>query len=419
MKKRIVSMILLTAMVFSTIGSAVAADWDTEFAELQKYLGVKQSPLETTEQVRDFREKYWHHLFPEQSKPQKYATFNNQSVLDYDIFYYGWPDVVEGNRKDMSGKWLYLGYTRDNRKISNITFNAKPWKSPQLIDRDYYVDGPGKDKFTGLIPPFKTEYNNPKYVGKAYLGQDITDIEAEAYGRRVIEAWAKNVMNRDIGWQDGKQFYAIFNNNLDAFLKYVTITVPPTSRSYGQCLAWFRSNNGLTHRTFYIAPTEDIDFIAKRYEWDEPTKTLTVFYEVKGLEKIEGKFSTSLFFKAPDLEKYVNYSDGFYKDGPSVIIASELNEDTNKLKMIMWWNEELQRLGHMYLENYVKKDLRVPEYKLTLQLPHLKDNRTEDLVGDIFINSTGDFPEYKANAYLNNQMPVIIPATNKVIASDL
>ncbi len=68
MKKRIVSMILLTAMVFSTIGSAVAADWDTEFAELQKYLGVKQSPLETTEQVKEFREIYWYHLFPDKSR---------------------------------------------------------------------------------------------------------------------------------------------------------------------------------------------------------------------------------------------------------------------------------------------------------------------------------------------------------------
>lgn len=324
-RKKIIASMLLAAMVLLLAGNAFASDWETEWRELREYLGEKQSPIEKPTEVESFRKTYWDHLFPVVTKalsgrnPER-IDFNPDGVLEYDVMYYGFGDIVESNSKDGKGAWLYLGYTRDNRYVSNITFAAQSWKNPQMLDRDYYITGEGMGKFKGLIHPFKTEYNDPEFIGRTYLGEGALPGEQIPYGRQVLNTWAKNVMNRNIGWQDGKNFYSIFNNDLDRFLKHVTITVPPTSRSYGQCLVWFKEASGrMTHRTFYIVPTEPIDFIAKRYTWDEPTKTLTVFYEKKGLEKAEGILSSALY---TDLESPLNnfFSKGLINfDVPGIV----------------------------------------------------------------------------------------------------
>jgi len=299
-------------------------------------------------------------------------------------------------------------------------FAATPWSNPRLLDRDLYIEGPLKGtKFHSGVNPFKTDYNNPTFIGRAYLGEETPYEEAEAYGRQIIERWAKNVKNRpEINWYKDKAFIheiPLFHTNgkfdLDKFLKYFTITVPPTSRTNGQALAWFTSDSGrLTHRTFYIAPTEPVDFEATRYTWDEATKTLTIYYKIHGLEKIEGELTSALYgdksFKDEFLDKnqpnFLEFDDiyhyGFSNRGFAVLDKIPYERASLLLQLIF---------------NNIKKNINIGEYAVKYDLSYLKSERDEDIELTAYINAFHDFPEYKPNAYDNNIIDVIIPATVK------
>jgi hypothetical protein len=435
MSKKIVSILLLTVMVISVAGNALASDWEKEWQELQKNIGIRQSPLESPEEVERFRQLYWDHLFPIMTKIQPnrkppQIQFNPEGVGPYDLMYYGWASLIKENTYDSKGAPVYLGYTYDNRYVSNMMFNAQPWKNPRLLDRDMYVDGPLQGtKFHGGINPFKTDYNSPRQVGQAYLGKDATETEQIDYGRQIIEKWARNVKNRpEIGWYKDKAYiYQIpefqdgnGNFDLDKFLKYFTITVPPTSRTNGQCLAWFTSDAGrLTHRTFYIAPTKPIDFEATRCTWDEPTKTLTVCYKIHGLEKVEGELASALYQGGYIKEEFIDKSiPGFvdvssnwmaHAKGPLFYYNIGNNEDASFDKAP---NERVFLIMHKVI-NDIKKNLNIEEYTVKFRMPYLKSERDEDIELTAYINASHAFPEYAPNAYDNNQIKVIIPATVK------
>ncbi len=434
-KKRITSILLLIVMVITIAGNVFAADWETEWQELQKNIGIKQTPLESPEAVEEFRKIYWDHLLPSMTKvmpnrkPEQ-IQFNPDGVNTYDLMYYGWASLIENNPKDEKGAPVYLGYTVDNRYVSNIMFSAQPWSNPRLIpDRDYYITGAGKGKFPGIIAPFVTDYNDPRAVGQAYLGENASYEEQTAYGRQIIEKWARNVKNRpEIGWYKDKAYiYQIpefqdgnGNFDLDKFLKYFTITVPPTSRTNGQCLAWFTSDAGrLTHRTFYIAPTKPIDFEATRCTWDEPTKTLTVCYKIHGLEKVEGELASALYQGGYIKEEFIDKSiPGFvdvssnwmaHAKGPLFYYNIGNNEDASFDKAP---NERVFLIMHKVI-NDIKKNLNIEEYTVKFRMPYLKSERDEDIELTAYINASHAFPEYAPNAYDNNQIKVIIPATVK------
>lgn len=430
MYKKQVSMLLLIIMLLSVVNPVFGAagdksanlTWDEEIKQFKEYMGQKQSPLTKPEEVREFREKYWYHLFPEYNravpgrKPEC-AIFNNDSPLSYNIMYYGWMQEVVGNSKDNKGAWLYLGYTLDNRYVSNIMYTATSWRNPQLLNRDDYITGHLEGtKFDGGINPFVTDYNNPKFIGKAYLGENTSDEEADTYGRQILTEWAKKVKQREIGWQDNKEFFAVFNNDLDTFLKYVTITVPPTSRSKGQCLAWFTSDSGrLTHRTFFIDETEEIDFKATRYTWDESTKTLSVFYEVDGLEKIEGDFGSYLISNVNGKDVLI---DGYFLQGdvePSRTrvrdnVIDYEGENSYTILTKAFENEDKWHLLQG-AKSFIKNNLNQKEYVVNYDLSFISDERDADIVLTAIINGGHDFPEYKENAYANNSITVEIPAT--------
>lgn len=451
-KKRITSILLLIVMVITIAGNVFAADWETEWQELQKNIGIKQTPLESPEAVEEFRKIYWDHLLPSMTKvmpnrkPEQ-IQFNPDGVNTYDLMYYGWASLIENNPKDEKGAPVYLGYTVDNRYVSNIMFSAQPWSNPRLIpDRDYYITGAGKGKFSGIIAPFVTDYNDPRMVGQAYLGKDATETEQIAYGRQIIEKWARNVKNRDeIDWHKDKEYIHQIpefqdgngNFDLDKFLKYFTITVPPTSRTNGQCLAWFTSDAGrLTHRTFYIEPTEAIDFETTRYTWDEPSKTLTVYYKIHGLEKVEGVTQSALHTIYPEEDERKYFIDGnmINRDTPEFVEAVPTKDnvygyiaysmgprpgDNEEVAVFFDEGNDKYSLPFHWTYEYIKNNLNIKEYAFKFHMPYFKSEREKDIVLEAFINLRrffifdNRFPEYHKNAYDNNAKKVIIPATVK------
>jgi len=72
MIKKLTSILLLIAIMLSTAGNAFASDyaqdWQKEWEELQKNIGIRQSPLKTPEEVEYFRQLYWDHLLPSHTK---------------------------------------------------------------------------------------------------------------------------------------------------------------------------------------------------------------------------------------------------------------------------------------------------------------------------------------------------------------
>lgn len=301
--KRLISTILLIIMTFSLTGSVFAVENNStdlseikDFDNLRKGLENYQSKFENKEEAIEFWQNYWSHIFPKKDIKHGYPL-NFDMFLKKNVLYYGDVNKIpkEVQRYDKDKRPVYLGYTQDGRYVTNIEYNEQPMHTPVKI----VTDTSAVKKWTGIVKPYQTDYNDPLKVGEFYLGKDdtITDNDKEAYGRHILTQWAKRVENRTPEFAGGKSFYEYFGNDLDKFLKAVTITIPPTSRTYGQAVAWFTTPAGQTHRTYLIEPTEPFDIMAIRD--DEFNKTIVkpdgsikfhFKYKVTGLEKVDGKF---------------------------------------------------------------------------------------------------------------------------------
>ena len=178
---------------------------------------------------------------------------NNASIDAYKIFYYGHGGLIKENSKDSYGNINYLGYTADGRHVVNMIYNEKTMLNPKKEPIDKYFKH-NNVKYYGQVKPFRTQYTDPYEVGKMYLGKDVPHDEAVQYGKLITLEWMKHTKVRDTGWENGKKgqtFYDVFGGKvneekaLNEFIKHVSITCPPTSRSIGQATVWFISDNGL------------------------------------------------------------------------------------------------------------------------------------------------------------------------------
>jgi hypothetical protein len=255
-KKRLLSIILILAMALSLTGSVFAVENNPpdlseikDFENLRKGLENYKSKFETKEEAIGFWQNYWSHIFPEKDKAFGY-TLNFDTFIKKNVLYYGDVNKIpkEVQKYDNNKRPVYLGYTQDGRYVTNIEYNEQPMHTPAKIVTDTIKYQNPKTKWTGIVRPYQTDYNVPSKVGEFYLGEDANKQDTIAYGRHILTQWAKNVVNRTPEFAGGKSFYEYFGGDLDKFLKAVTITIPPTSRSYGQVVAWFITPAGQTHR---------------------------------------------------------------------------------------------------------------------------------------------------------------------------
>lgn len=351
-KNRIVSIVLMIVMIMSLVPSVYAEgepDYGKilNFEDLRKAIKTTKSSFDTDEDKDLFRHTYWKPVLPDKSEARypkgdklegEYIGINNESVDAFKIFYYGYGALIKNNTSDSNGNKNYLGYTADGRYVVNMLYNEKTMLNPKKEPIDKYF-GKHNVKYYGKVRPFRTQYTDPLKVGEMYLGKEASKEDKVQYDKLIILEWMKHTKVRDTGWgKKGQTFYQVFGGNVDEFAKYVAITSPPTSRSNGQATMWFISDNGVpenkmpngkyqTRRTFVIEKTDPVDFIVKEgdYDWDESTKTLTVRYEVEGLEIIKGNVYHRLY---KGLTKG-NVNDE--KDDPHKGLKSFFNKETNEV----------------------------------------------------------------------------------------
>ncbi|WP_132996105.1 hypothetical protein [Sporanaerobacter acetigenes] len=368
-KNRIVSIVLMIVMIMSLVPSVYAEgepDYGKilSFEDLRKAIKTTKSSFDTDEDKDLFRQTYWKPVLPDKSKavyPKgdklegEYIGINNESVDAFKIFYYGYGSLIQDNTSDSNGNKNYLGYTADGRHVVNMLYNETNMENPKKEPIDKYFKHLNV-KYYGRVRPFRTQYTDPLKVGEMYLGKEASKEDKEQYGKLIILEWMKHITVRDTGWgKKGQTFYQVFGGNVDEFAKYVAITSPPTSRSNGQATMWFISDNGVpenkmpngkyqTRRTFVIEKTDPVDFIVKEgdYAWDESTKTLTVRYEVEGLEIIKGNVGHRLM-KYVDKGNIVVEKDDSYRG-----LKSFFNKETKEL---IFLDEEVEKIKKGFVEN--------------------------------------------------------------------
>lgn len=296
-QRRIISILLLVVMIFGMVTSVYAEDIteETDFEKLRNALKKLTTDFKDKNDVDNYLLTYLRRVFP------SWESINGFR-LDYDKLIKGDGFWVYGNDKDVTaemgqqydakGNPVYLGFTHDAFMIPNIAYNETKMSSPRPIEINEYFRT--TKPFARSVRPFKTVYTDPRVVGAMYLGvEGFTSAELEAYGRKIIENWMHNTIVRDVGWATpGKTFAQTPGvNTVDDYIKYVAVTIPPTSRTNGLAHMWFNTSSGPSWRSFLIRKTTPIDFkmVEKSpgvgdYTWDEKTKELTVKFQIDGIE---------------------------------------------------------------------------------------------------------------------------------------
>ena len=310
---------------------------ETDFEKLRNALKKLTTDFKDEKDVDNYLLTYLGRIFSWQSE--------NGFILDYDKLIKGDGFWVYGNDKDITkemgqnydakGNPVYLGFTRDARMIPNIAYNEAKMSSPRPIEIDEYFRT--NKPFARSVRPFRTVYTDPLEVGKMFLGEDMKYEEEDlrAYGRKIIENWMHNTIVRDVGWATpGKTFAQTPGvNTVDDYIKYVAVTIPPTSRTNGLAHMWFNTSSGPSWRSFLIRKTTPIDFkmVEKSpgvgdYTWDEKTKELTVKFQIDGIETTRESYGGGYSVGAghPNNNIVVIPNVGSYK-----LYAD--NEDINKL----------------------------------------------------------------------------------------
>lgn len=488
--RRKLSILLAFVILFSSLGVfAEGTKIFLDFEELREYIkNTKgQSDFKSIEDKKYFRHIYWPKVLPDYSETRykgKPITINHDSVDNFKIFVYGGASMIPNNPTDSSGHVNYIGYTADGEMVVNMNYNEAEMVNPVLVPvEDYNEDD---IPYYGNARPFKTDYTDFTKVGEMFLGDNASEGDKVTYGREVITEWMKNMRVRVTGFRvdlEGRTFYEVFNGDVDEFVKYVTITSPPTSRSNGQATVWFEHDAGIpqyrnpntgkyaTRRTYVIEPTDPVNFKSLDYAWDEKSKTLTVRYEIEGLEKVEG-FSQHTLTQNSFPDKEGNYVTPRARNLPALFKEEYLGEDSG---VMLWIDTDWSGVGEnskeasgnyayllrtmedysAFLEgNYASYDestewslqfsrvayeepsleggKRKTIREIVFDLDCLEDHRLDDLVfeyyanlykGDLYGADAGDehllgFPEYHPNAYYDNLLKITIPSTVKGLDLD-
>lgn len=315
--KKIVTYILLVTLIFTS--NLVIAEENLgdiiDFEQIKKVINSKEiSPFYDKLDVQIYRHNAYRDIFPVTDEYGR--NLNYQSILDNGFWMYGGlSDIPKSEqKKDTSNNYLYLGYTQFGEKVPNILYNENKMKNITLEDPRTWMDD--NKPYTGNVRPFVTDYTDPFEVGKMFLGGAFEGTDANEYGKSIIRHWMINTRFRDTGWlpptakADGS--FAEFFITED-YIKHVTVTIPPTSKTSGQAIVWFTQNGSgpsETRRTFIIDPVEPLDYIAEDYTWDEESKILTLKYGVRGIDPVQELIVHELITQ--DGES--NYLDNFYSD---------------------------------------------------------------------------------------------------------
>ncbi|NMB33036.1 MAG: hypothetical protein GX992_02180, partial [Clostridium sp.] len=494
MRKKYISVIMLAIIMFSFVNEAFAVsevymlapgilkafDYSDiyDFNKFNEMYKQGYTSFISNKDITFYRHIYWADVFPDKSDSPKSVKFNNDSARNFNIMFYGDDRTVNPNPKDSLGNYNYMGYTKDNRNVTNIVYREDPLPKGTKVmpNPTEYVKKHGYKN--ARVEPFTTKYNDSRHVGELYLGKDSNVDEREKYGQEILKEWAKKVRNRD-AWSSndprsdytGKYKYLVdipdFGGDTNKLLNSMTITVPPTSRSNGQAVAWFIKPDGThTYRTFYIEKTDPVNFKALDYTWDEETKNLNIRFEIEGLEKVEG-IITSYFeqerhqdkngnyytYKTKNLVDYfkeeyiagweipylwfyntenIEYNTPYDEDLNISMLELEIDLEDPDFDMDYEYTEEdlwrFIRFKTIHVKPELENGKRKTIYDVDYDFSYLKDYRKEDIDLDFFINVYyGDlyegidpdddfypymgFPEYHEGALDDNYMKVTIPAT--------
>ena len=186
MRKRYISVIMLVIIVFTSVSEVFAIsevyriapgvlkefDYSDiyDFNKFNEMYKQGYTSFKSNTDITFFRHIYWSDIFPDKSDSPKSIEFNNNSARNFNIMFYGDERKVSPNPKDTLGNYNYMGYTKDNRNVTNISYREDPlpkgtkvmYKPTEYVKKHGYKNA--------RVKPFITNYNDPRHVGKLYLG---------------------------------------------------------------------------------------------------------------------------------------------------------------------------------------------------------------------------------------------------------
>lgn len=407
--KKSISYLLMAVMILSitAVPSFASTGYRTP-EELEAMLRTKQTDFEDDAEAKKFIKEKYDGVIPLYDEDGvlelNYNLFRTQGFIVYGNVNDVHPD--EQRSPDLN-ELLVLGKTYEGHNYPNIYHPETQMSNPVLISKDKY------NTINPLFSTFESDWNKPAVVGVRFLPNG-NDSEQIAHGEKIIKMWMGNLINRlpELYPKSYPINYSLTNpkeNNgkpfneagltLEKMIDSFQIVSPPTSKSYGLATAWFTDPgrpNG-THRSFLIAPTPELDFIAESFEYKEDgsasilgsamPRELTLNYDIEGFMKYTGPINQYLYLrteKAP-----FNDGLGLYQKGTSLESTDTIVVNTSSFNVaILETKQPLEYKGDStsrkitYNVSGIIPEFREEDIYVFLAVNHREDGMIEESLYD-------------------------------------